>query len=220
MPAMGELQAIQRLAIWVLPVLLAITLHEVAHGWTALRYGDTTARDLGRLSLNPLRHVDPIGTVVVPAVLFFLGGFIFGWAKPVPVDFHRLRNPRRDMALVALAGPAANLVMAVGWALVMSLGAGMAAAAPEVGMPLYYMGRAGITINIIIGVLNMLPVPPLDGSRVLAGLLPPRVGELFARVEPYGLIILVALLASGWLGKILGPPVYLLHRLIYSTFGY
>jgi Zn-dependent protease len=219
-PIMEELNTIQRLIIWVLPVLSAITLHEVAHGRVALRLGDTTAKTQGRLSLNPLRHVDPVGTVLVPAVLFFLSGFIFGWAKPVPVDYRRLRHPKRDMALVALAGPGANLVMAIGWALIMSLGVALAPAAPWVGMPLYYMGQAGILINIIIGVLNMLPIPPLDGSRVLVGLLPNRVGMLIARVEPFGLVILLLMLATGLLGTLLGPPVFFLQRIIFVLLGY
>jgi len=217
---MEELNTIQRLIIWVLPVLSAITLHEVAHGRVALRLGDTTAKTQGRLSLNPLRHVDPVGTVLVPAVLFFLSGFIFGWAKPVPVDYRRLRHPKRDMALVALAGPGANLVMAIGWALIMSLGVAFAPAAPWVGMPLYYMGQAGILINIIIGVLNMLPIPPLDGSRVLVGLLPSRVGMLIALVEPFGLVILLLMLATGLLGTLLGPPVFFLQRIIFVLLGY
>jgi len=219
-PIMEELNTIQRLIIWVLPVLSAITLHEVAHGRVALRLGDTTAKTQGRLSLNPLRHVDPVGTVLVPAVLFFLSGFIFGWAKPVPVDYRRLRHPKRDMALVALAGPGANLAMAIGWALIMSLGVALAPAAPWIGMPLYYMGQAGILINIIIGVLNMLPIPPLDGSRVLVGLLPNRVGMLIARVEPFGLVILLLMLATGLLGTLLGPPVFFLQRIIFVLLGY
>jgi len=217
---MDEFNAIQRLIIWAPPILLAITLHEVAHGWMALQFGDTTARDQGRLSLNPLHHVDPVGTVLVPALLFFLGGFIFGWAKPVPVNFFRLRQPRRDMALVALAGPGANFVMAVAWAGVMVLGKNLYLDLPSLGIPLYAMGRAGIMINVVIGVLNMLPVPPLDGSRVLTGLLPPRFGLLLARLEPYGLFIILGLLATGLLGYLMGPPVYLILKLIFSIFGY
>jgi Zn-dependent protease len=217
---MEEFNTIQRLIIWIPPVLLAITFHEIAHGWMALRFGDTTAWAQGRLSLNPLRHVDPIGTVLVPAILFFLGGFIFGWAKPVPVNFNRLKHPKRDMALVAIAGPGANLLMAIGWALVMMVGKSLYLSVPWLGTPLYFMGRAGILINIIIGVLNMLPVPPLDGSKVLAGLLPSRFGIMLAQMEPYGLIILVLLLATGTLGAILGPPVFFLLKLFFSIFGY
>lgn len=221
---MEELNTLQNLIIWILPVLSAITLHEVAHGWAALRFGDTTAWAQGRLSLNPLRHVDPVGTVLVPAVLFFLGGFIFGWAKPVPVNYYRLQHPKRDMAFVALAGPGANLVMALGWALLMTIGIALGSFSPVLGRPLFYMGSAGITINVVIGVLNLLPVPPLDGSRVLTGLLPERTGRLLMQLEPYGLIILLLLLATGWLGVILGPPVFYLdtslHKIVLSVFGY
>ena len=156
---MEELNIIQRLIIWAFPVLTAITLHEVAHGWVALRLGDTTAKAQGRLSLNPLRHIDPVGTVLVPLALFLLSGFVLGWAKPVPVNYHRLHHPKRDMALVALAGPAANMVMALAWALLLLAGAFLwANGLTWLGTPLYYMGQAGILINIILAVLNMLPV--------------------------------------------------------------
>ena len=215
-----ELTTIQNLIVLAPPIVLAITLHEVAHGWTALQCGDTTAQAQGRLSLNPLRHIDPVGTVLVPAVLFFLGGFIFGWAKPVPVNFKRLRRPKRDMALVALAGPGANLAMALVWALLMSIGFGLLSILPWIAEPLVYMGNAGITINVIIGVLNMLPVPPLDGSRVLTGLLPDAVGLWMARLEPFGLVILLLLLATGLLGTILGPPIDWLREVIFAIFGY
>lgn len=216
---MEEFNAVQRLIIWIPPVLFAITLHEVAHGWVALQFGDATAKAQGRLTLNPLSHIDLVGTIVVPAILFFLGGFIFGWAKPVPVNYSRLRRPKRDMALVALAGPGANLIMALGWALIMVIGQALYMSLPWLGRPLYLMGHAGILINIIIGVLNMLPVPPLDGSRVLAGLLPDRFGFAMARLEPYGLIILLVLLATGTLGAILGPAIYWLQALLFSIFG-
>lgn len=220
MAAMEELNTIQRLIIWAVPILFAITLHEVAHGWMALVFGDTTAQSQGRLSLNPLRHVDPLGTVLIPLVLFFLGGFIFGWAKPVPVNFYRLNRPKRDMALVALAGPGANLVMAIFWALIMIAGQSLYQDTPWLGMPLYFMGNAGIIINVVIGVLNMLPVPPLDGSRVLTGFLPDAFGRLMAQLEPFGLVILLLLLASGVLGYILQPIIYLVLTLIFSVFGY
>jgi len=216
---MEELNTIQRLIIWAPPILLAITLHEVAHGWTALAFGDATAQSQGRLSLNPLRHVDPVGTVLVPLLLFFAGGFIFGWAKPVPVNFFRLHHPKRDMAVVALAGPGANLAMAIGWALVMISGKLLYAQWPWLGMPLYYMGHAGIIINVIIGVLNMLPVPPLDGSRVLVGVLPDSFGQVMAKLEPFGLVILLLLLATGVLGTILQPIILFVLNLIFTVFG-
>jgi Zn-dependent protease len=217
---MEELNTVQRLIIWAPPILLAITLHEVAHGWTALVFGDSTAQSQGRLSLNPLRHIDPVGTVLVPLLLFFAGGFIFGWAKPVPVNFFRLRHPKRDMAVVALAGPGANLAMAIGWALVMISGKMLYPEWAWLGMPLYFMGHAGIMINVIIGVLNMLPVPPLDGSRVLVGLLPDSFGRVMAKLEPFGLVILLLLLATGVLGTILQPIILFVLNFIFTVFGY
>ena len=213
---MQELNDIQFLVVMAPPLLLAITLHEVAHGWMALRCGDTTAQAQGRLSLNPLRHVDPVGTVLIPALLAVFGGFIFGWAKPVPVNYHRLRQPKRDMALVALAGPSANLVMALGWALLASLGHQVQASLPWLGKPLLAMGVVGVDVNVMLGVLNLVPIPPLDGSRVLAGVLPDRFGLAMARVEPYGLIVLVLLLASGLLN--LMPVVMSLRHWILTLF--
>jgi Zn-dependent protease len=216
---MNELTLAQKIAVWALPVLFAITVHEVAHGWVAKKLGDPTAFMLGRLSLNPLKHIDPIGTIVVPAMLLMLGGFIFGWAKPVPVTWQNLRNPKRDMALVALAGPGANLVMAIFWAMIAKIGLLTAAMIPSVSEPLIYMAGAGIFINIILMVLNLLPIPPLDGGRIMAGVLPGPISYKFSRLEPYGFFILLALLATGILSSILGPPVQGLLALIYSIFG-
>lgn len=213
---MQELNMIQLLVVLAPPLLLAITLHEVAHGWMALRCGDTTAKDLGRLSLNPLRHIDPIGTVLVPALLAVFGGFIFGWAKPVPVNYHRLRQPKRDMALVALAGPGSNLIMALGWGLVAVTGHSLGDTLPWLGEPLLLMGVAGIDVNVMLGVLNLVPIPPLDGSRVLVGILPDRYGLAMARMEPYGLIILVLLLTSGVLN--LMPIVNEIRHFILTLF--
>lgn len=200
---MIEITLAQKIAAWILPVLLAITVHETAHGWVARYFGDQTASRLGRLSLNPLRHIDPVGTVLVPAIMLLLpGGFVFGWAKPVPVDFRNLRHPRTDMAWVAAAGPFSNLVMAVLWALLAHVGA---MAGGWVGLPLVFMAVAGIFINTILMVLNLLPLPPLDGGRVAVGLLPVSLARPLARIEPYGIWILVALLVSGVLGGILWP---------------
>ncbi len=216
---MGELTLLQKIAVWAMPVIFAITVHEVAHGWMARRLGDPTAMMLGRLTLNPVKHVDPIGTLLVPGVLLVLGGFIFGWAKPVPVTWQNLKNPRRDMILVAAAGPASNLLMALLWALVMKVGFSLAATLPAIGMPLIYMGGAGIFINLILMVLNLLPMPPLDGGRIVSGLLPPRLSWQFDRIEPFGFIILLALLFTGLLGAVIGPPIFGLQHLIYMTFG-
>jgi Zn-dependent protease len=216
---MQEMNMVQVIAVWAIPVLFAITVHEVSHGWVAKQLGDPTAMMLGRLTLNPIKHIDPIGTVVVPLVLLMMGGFIFGWAKPVPVTYENLRKPKRDMALVALAGPMSNLVMAIGWALIMKLGFVLGDSMTWLAWPLIYMGQAGIVINAILMLLNLLPVPPLDGGRVLAGVLPGPWSWQLSRIEPYGLIIMVILLATGMLGKILGPPLKLMEGLLLSLAG-
>lgn len=210
---------VQKLAVWALPVLFAITLHEVAHGWVARAFGDHTAEEQGRLSLNPLRHIDPIGTIIVPALLLFLGGFLFGWAKPVPVDPRRMHHPRRDMAIVAAAGPAANLAMAVGWAVVARLGFALLEHWAWAAVPMILMGQAGIAINLILMVLNLLPLPPLDGSRVLAWLLPPRAAAWLDRIEPYGILILLGLLYLGLWQKLIGPLTTLLAALLQTWLG-
>lgn len=216
---MQELNAVQQLAVWALPVLFAITVHEVAHGWVARYLGDPTAMMLGRLTLNPIKHIDPVGTVLVPAALVLLGGVIFGWAKPVPITVENLKSPKRDMAFVAVAGPLSNLLMALLWALVMKIALLIASAAPALAMPLTYMGAAGITINAILLVLNLLPVPPLDGSRVVSSLLPEPMAWKFNRLEPYGLIILLALMVFGILGYVLEPGVSMIQNGIYRLLG-
>ena len=208
----------QQIAVLALPVLFAITLHEAAHGWVAGRLGDDTALRLGRVTLNPLRHIDPIGTILVPLATFALTGFLFGWAKPVPVDFRRLNHPRRDMALVAAAGPAANLLMMLFWGLMIRLGGGIESG--WFGVPLIYMGLAGLLINAILAVLNMLPILPLDGGRVLASLLPRDLAASYARLEPYGLVIIILLLVSGMLGKLLWPLIEGLQNFIGALFGF
>lgn len=202
---MLHLSLLQKIAIWALPVLFAITMHEVAHGWIARKLGDPTAFILGRLSLNPIKHIDPVGTILVPALMLLMGGFLFGWAKPVPISENAFKNPRRDMALVALAGPIANFLMAVVWALIMRLGVGVHSAI--FSEPMVLMGQAGILINVVLMVINLLPLPPLDGGRVLSGLVSGPVAEKLDRVEPFGFIIIVVLLITGLLNVIVGPPI-------------
>ncbi|TBV83366.1 MAG: site-2 protease family protein [Desulfobulbaceae bacterium] len=217
---MFELTLIQTIAIWAFPLLFAITVHEVAHGWMARRLGDPTAMMLGRLTLNPIKHIDPVGTLLVPGILLVLGtGFVFGWAKPVPVNQRNLRNPNRDMMLVSAAGPLSNLLMALLWGLVAKVGVILAGAIPMLGLPLVYMGGAGILINLVLMVLNLLPIPPLDGSRIVSGLLPPGLADQYNRLESVGFIILLVLLATGTLGAIIGPPIHALHRLIMILLG-
>lgn len=214
---MSGLTSLQVFSIWALPVLFAVTLHEVAHGWMAKRLGDPTAQRLGRLSLNPIKHIDPLGTILIPGLLILMGtGFIFGWAKPVPITWSNLRKPRRDMALVALAGPGANLFMAILWALVRWLAAYLPAGWGWATTPLALMGAAGIGINIVLMVLNLLPLPPLDGSRIVTGLLPNRLAWSYSRIEPYGLWILLLLVGTGALGWILAPPVSMLQKIMFS----
>lgn len=215
-----KLSLIQTFAVWVIPVLFAITVHEVAHGFVASKCGDRTAQMLGRLTLNPIKHIDIFGTVIIPALLLIVGGFIFGWAKPVPVNFANLKHPRRDMALVAIAGPVSNLLMAILWAMVAKIGLILDG---QLGftwaLALIYMGQAGIWINIILIILNILPIPPLDGSRVVTALLPGPLAYQYNRVAPFGFFILLILLALGALNYLLLPPAILLNKFFYHLIG-
>lgn len=216
---MYGLNTIQLIAVMALPMLFAITVHEAAHAWMARRLGDRTAEMLGRLTLNPIRHIDPIGTILVPGILILLAGLPFGWAKPVPVDPRNFAHPRRDMAAVAAAGPMVNLVMALIWAVIAKIGLLLATVSPWLSVPLVLMGKVGIFLNAILMVLNMLPLPPLDGGRVVVGLLPEPLADKVARIEPYGMFILVGLMVMGILGQLIGPPVYLLEKLLGMLVG-
>jgi Zn-dependent protease len=218
-----ELSLIQKIAVFALPVIFAITLHEAAHGYVARFFGDMTAALQGRITLNPLKHIDPVGTILVPLVILLtsklLGGgaILFGWAKPVPVNFGQLRRPKQDMLWVAAAGPGMNFVMAIFWALLIQLGhvlsSGFASA------PLMLMGAAGVFINVILMALNLIPLPPLDGGRIAVSLLPVKQAMQFARLEPYGLFILLGLLFTGILGIILWPLISLFIGLIALVTG-
>ena len=214
-----ELTVIQKIAVFALPILFAITVHEAAHGYVARYFGDLTAARLGRITLNPLKHIDPIGTLLLPALTVMLGGILFGWAKPVPVNFANLRNPKKDMLWVAAAGPASNLVMAIFWAILLDM----------VNEPstnglfnanyfLTEMSWAGISINLVLMVLNLLPLPPLDGGRIAVSLLPNNLANQLSSVEKYGFFILIALMFTGILGKIISPFIQFFTALILRIF--
>jgi len=213
---------IQTITLYALPVIFAITLHEAAHGYVARHFGDLTAYAAGRVTLNPLRHIDLVGTIIVPLSILLLtkvagtSGFLFGWAKPVPVNFANLRNPKRDMLWVAIAGPGVNLAMALGWALALKVQV-------MTGMHEAFfieMAQIGIMINLVLMVLNMLPLPPLDGGRVMVSLLPHRLAWQYSRIEPWGFPILILLLVTGVLGGILGPIVRFFAGLISGLFSF
>lgn len=200
-------QLIQTIAIYALPVLFAITLHEAAHGYVARHFGDMTAFAQRRISLNPMRHIDPIGTLLVPLVILLLSGgrFLFGWAKPVPVNFSALRKPKQHMAWVAAAGPAANLAMAIGWGLLLK--GGLLLPENSYTEPMLRMAQAGVLVNLVFMFLNLLPILPLDGGRIVASLLPARAAWQYSRLEPWGLPLLLVLLLTNMLDTVLNPLV-------------
>jgi Zn-dependent protease len=217
---MDELSLFQRILVWILPVVFAITVHEVAHGWVAKKYGDNTAFMQGRLTLNPIKHIDLLGTIIIPGLLLISGtGFIFGWAKPVPVDARNFKNPLSDMAIVALAGPVSNLLMAVAWALIARVGMTIGTSAEAISLPLIYSGVAGIAINLVLALINLLPIPPLDGSRILTGMLPSRLAWQYNQLERYGFIILLILLWTNLLGVILAYPMFIIQKLFLAIAG-
>lgn len=213
---MFELPLHYQIIIWSIPVLFAITLHEVGHGWAAKKLGDPTAEEMGRLTINPLKHIDPIGTVVVPFAMFFLSGFVFGWAKPVPVNWFKLKNKKRDMALVALAGPAANLIMLLFWLLIAKLVVLFFPQESMVSMMLILMAFIGMMINALLMILNLFPLPPLDGSRVTFSILPSKLAYHYAKLEPFGLIIVAALLFSLVKTGKMGIAISELQNFMYS----
>ncbi|VAW61877.1 FIG004556: membrane metalloprotease [hydrothermal vent metagenome] len=206
------------IALAIVPILLAVSLHEAAHGLVANWLGDSTAKDLGRLTANPIKHIDPVGTILVPLVLVITVGMPFGWAKPVPVDPRRFKNPLKDMALVALAGPVANLIMAVLWVILLWI---MLALLPNSVFSGWFKAMAvfGVQINVVLMVLNLLPVPPLDGGRILTGVLPTHLAMLLIRFERAGMVLIILLLVTGILGTILQPMVSTFQRMLYSFFG-
>jgi Zn-dependent protease len=210
-----ELTYVQKIAIYALPVIFAITVHEAAHGFAARYFGDMTAEREGRITLNPLKHIDPIGTILLPALTLLVGGILFGWAKPVPVNFSRLRHPKRDMLWVAAAGPASNFVMALFWALIIKLSFVYPSVYSE---PMALMGQAGVMINVVLMVLNLLPLPPLDGGRIAVSLLPNHLAYKYAQIERYGFIILIVLLATGILGRIMEPFIDAVIQIIQFIF--
>ncbi|MFW0078940.1 MAG: site-2 protease family protein [Coxiella endosymbiont of Haemaphysalis qinghaiensis] len=217
---------IHLIAVIILPLLFAITLHEAAHGWVASKLGDKTTLMMGRVTLNPVKHIDPVGTLMLPILMLILSKFTFafGWAKPVPVAWQNLRKPRRDMSLVALAGPFANLLMAFLWAAIAKLSITLGSGAEDlilrkVTVFFYIAGIFGILINVVLIILNLIPLPPLDGSRIVSAILPPRAAYGYSKIEPYGIWILLGLLVFGLLGRILLPPVIHLSQFIRSLFG-
>ena len=211
-----DFSSLERIALAAVPIILAITVHEAAHGYVARMFGDSTAWMLGRVTLNPLKHIDPIGTVVVPLATLLVGGILFGWAKPVPVNFNNLRHPKRHMLWVAAAGPVANFVMALLWAIAFGL---VSARGPIASAGLQYMSIVGVGINVALMVLNLLPILPLDGGRIAVSLLPHSLAVPFARTERFGFVVVLALIFTGVLGIVIGPLGKAVTALIETIIG-
>jgi Zn-dependent protease len=210
---------VQEIVLLIVPLLFAIILHEVSHGWVAEKLGDPTARMLGRITLNPISHIDPIGTIILPGILLLTGSpFLFGWAKPVPVNFGNLRGGRRDMALVALAGPLSNFLLAVLSSIIFHLtfaeGAGSAGIRGSITVPLHIMASLSVRINLVLMVINLLPIVPLDGGRIVVGLAPEHIAIAMARIERYGMLIVLLLIASGIWGYVVGPVINIFWQIL------
>lgn len=208
---------IQKITVYAIPLIFAITLHEAAHAYAARYFGDSTAYMLGRMTLNPIKHIDPIWTILVPIVTLLVSPFVFGAAKPVPVNFDALRNPKRDMIWVAAAGPLANLAMMIAWAIVAKIAITLGATGP-----VYFLAsvaEAGIFVNALLMVFNLFPLLPLDGGRILTGLLPNKLAYAFSRTEPYGMFILIALIVTGIFGKFMWPLIEISMKSIYAIIG-
>jgi Zn-dependent protease len=208
---------IQKITVYAIPLIFAITLHEAAHAYAARYFGDSTAYMLGRMTMNPIKHIDPVWTILVPIVTLLVSPFVFGAAKPVPVNFGALRNPKRDMIWVAAAGPLANLAMMVLWAIVGKVAITLGASGPIYFVAL--VAEAGIFVNALLMVFNLFPLLPLDGGRILAGLLPNRMAYAFSRTEPYGMFILIGLIVTGVLGRFMWPLVDISMKSIYAIIG-
>jgi Zn-dependent protease len=218
---MLELSLIQKITICIIPILTAVTIHEAAHAMVAHYFGDSTAKMLGRLSLNPMKHIDPLGTIIFPLTMAVLTQFhfIFGWAKPVPINQNQLKNPRRDMIFVALAGPMSNIIMAFLWALCWKLSLHWNVQTSKIALFLLFTAQAGIVFNIILAILNLIPLPPLDGSRVVSNLLSPKYAITYDKIEPFGYLILIVLLFTGVLNVIIAPFYQGLLFVIQKIFG-
>ncbi|MDR1057308.1 MAG: site-2 protease family protein [Coxiellaceae bacterium] len=214
-----QFTVVQMISVWVLPMIFAITVHEVSHGYVAYLLGDKTARILGRLTLNPIKHIDVIGTTIVPLILLLLGGVILGWAKPVPINSHNLRKPRRDLALIAAAGPLSNFMMMIIWAGFAKVATILLAKDFPGALAMCMMGVAGISINLMLMVLNLLPIPQLDGGHVLSSLLPRSIANQYDRLAPYGFYILLILLALGVINFVTQPIIKFLYSLVILIFN-
>jgi Zn-dependent protease len=221
---METLNVMQKIAVMALPLVVAIVLHEVAHGWVANKLGDHTARDMGRLTLNPIPHIDLFGTIIIPILCIVMGGPIFGYARPVPINPYNFKNPKKDMAVSSLAGPGLNIVMAFSSVLLLRLVGAFQGSLPEPYgnwflVPLSYMLIYGVMINVVLAVLNLIPIPPLDGSRIVYWLLPEKAATAYYRLERYGLLIILALFYFNILGKIMSPIIgYVLSAMLGEKF--